>query len=595
MFSIVFLLMILVAVVATSTVMMKRKQASNGANVFFSVSSATEKLTLLVQRFPVSVFIVGGLSVLFFIAINDDLDKISYKLWLFFSTGIFISIVATLFAEDFFDYLKSCATSLFVILLWGAYCYFLPCETDNIQISKWIEISAISWTAFFAMFFISFLKTGQDRAFWNFTSHTLFQMALACIFGSILFGGLSLALLAIDSLFNVSIDAKLYGNLAVVCYVIFAPLYFLANIPKKTEKRNDEIFYTKVQKILAIYILTPILAVYAAILYAYLFKIVFAWELPNGWVTWLVSALALGGLLVITVLYPVREASKNKIVYFISRWFGLLILPLLILMTIGIFRRIGDYGITINRCYVLLLNLWFYGIYIYLFFTQSRHIKWILISPVAIALITSISAWGMANITKNSLTKEVSAVLNRQLSNEEAKAIFAEMSQDEKDNIRSKLEYLHKTFGKESVQPFFTDRISDSSWSFLSELELRETINDKREWIYYEADREKTWEIGIYSKFKQIDYNNSTRRSDAQRHLKQEDTIEITADNRTFILPIRDIVSEYITTDEILRNEREWTFKGDDFTIFISSFSAEYYPPKDSIFISRLSGFLFYR
>jgi hypothetical protein len=468
----------------------------------------TEKLSLLVKRFPVSILLVVGLAVLCFIAINGNFDDISYRLWFFFAAGAFITTVATLFAEDFFDNLKSYGISLFAILLWGLYCFFLPEKVDDMQINKWIEISVISGTAFLAMLFISFLKKNKDRAFWNFATQTLFQIALACIFGAILFSGLSLALFAIDSLFGVSIDEKLYGNLAVICFTLFTPLYFLANIPNKTEKQSDEIFYTRVQKILALYILTPILAVYAVILYAYLFKIVVAWELPNGWVSWLVSALALGGLLVITFLYPVREESKNKMVDFLSRWFGLLILPLLLLMTIGIFRRIGDYGITINRCYVLILNLWFYGIYIYLFFSQSRHIKWILISPIVVALLTSISVCGVASFTKNSLTKEVSAVLNKQVSTEEARVIFVEMTQKEKDRIKSKLEYLHNNFGKESVQPFFVDMVSDNHWSFLQDLGLRDELVEKTTKLSYYADNDKTWEIEDYNTFRRIEYSS---------------------------------------------------------------------------------------
>jgi len=356
----------------------------------------TEKLSLLVKRFPISILLIVGLAVLFFVGINKDFDDISYQFWIFFSIGAIISVTTTLLFEDYFSNLKNYGITLFAVLLWGVYCYFLPEKTENIQISKVIEIFVVSGTAFCAMFFISFLKKNNDHAFWNFTTQTLFQMVLACVFGTILFGGLSLALLAIDSLFNVSVDSKIYGNLAVICFALFTPIYFLANIIDKTEKHNNEIFYNKVQKILALYILTPILAVYAVILYAYLFKIVVAWELPNGWVSWLVSALALGGLIVITVLYPVREQEKNKVVNFISHWFGLLILPLLLLMTIGIFRRIGDYGITINRGYILFLNLWFYGIYIYLFFTKSRHVKWILISFVAVALMTSVNVYGVA-------------------------------------------------------------------------------------------------------------------------------------------------------------------------------------------------------
>lgn len=595
MSGILILILIVIVVGVSSTVVVKRKQESNEANRFFSVSSMTEKLSLLIKRFPVSILLVVGLAVLFFVAISADFEDIPYKLWIFFSVSIFISITATLFAEDFFNNLKTYGISLLVVLLWGIYSFFLPEKAGDVQISKWIEISVIGGTMFLSMFFISFLKKNKDRAFWNFATQTLLQIVLTCIFGAVLFGGLSLALLAINSLFNVTIDEKMYGNLAVVCFALFSPVYFLANIPGKTEKYNNEIFYTKIQKILALYILTPILAVYTVILYAYLFKIIIAWELPNGWVSWLVSALALGGLLVITFLYPVREQEKNQVVIFISRWFGLLILPLLALMTIGIFRRISDYGITINRGYVLLLNLWFYGIYIYLFLSKSRHIKWILISPVVIAFLTSISAWGVANITKNSLTKEISTVLKKQVSSEEARTVFAGMTQEEKDRMKSTLEYLHENFGKESVQPFFSDTVSDSYWMFLSELGLRDILDEKTERITYSysADRKKTWKIDSYNTFTRIDYYDYKGRNDADYSLKK-DTIEIYVNNRAFSIPMREIVLTYLTRDEKLRNEQEWIVRENDYTILINNFYGDYYTEKDSIFISSLDGYLFY-
>ncbi|MDR1699179.1 MAG: DUF4153 domain-containing protein [Prevotellaceae bacterium] len=589
--SILILVLIILAAGASAT-MVKNKKEPNVANRFFSITSITEKLSLLLKRFPISILLVAGLAVLFFVAINSDFDDVSYRLWFFFSVGAFISIAAVLFSEDFLNYLKTCVITLFSVLLWGLYCLFLPEKADDVQTGKIIEISVISAVAFCSMFFISFLKKNQDRAFWNFTTQTLFQMTLACCFGSILFGGLSLALLAIDSLFGVSVAGEVYAHLAVVCFALFAPLYFLANIPAKAEKHNQDIFYTKIQKILSLYILMPILAVYAVILYAYLFKIVIAWELPNGWVSWLVSALALGGLLVITFLFPVREQESNKAVNFISRWFGLLILPLLLLMTVGIFRRIGDYGITINRGYVLLLNIWFYGIYIYLFLTNSKHIKWILISMVAVALLVSVNFWGVANVTRNSLSKEVSAILNKQTSAEEARAVFAGMTQDEKDGIKSKLEYLHRNFGKESVQPFFSDTVSDSYWNFLSKLELNEALDEKSERIYYYANNEKVWKIEGYNAFTEIEYYDYKTRNTENL---SKDVIEISAGDRTFSIPVKKIVAQYLAADEKLRAEQEWSIQNDNYTILISRFSGDYYPEKDSVFISNLDGYLFFK
>ena len=572
-----------------------RKFDFDTTNKPFSLNSIIEKLSLLLKRFPISILCVLGITVLFFVAINDDFDKISYRLWIYFSVAAFISIVATLFTEDFLNKLKTYGIALFAVLLWGIYCFFLPKNMDNIQIAKGIEIIVIGLSVFFAMFFIAFLKKNKDRSFWNFTTQTLFQIALAYCFGAILFGGLSLALVAIDTLFNVSINDKLYANLAVFCFALFASVYFLANVPEKTEKHNDEIFYTKVQKIFALYILTPILTVYAVILYVYLFKIIINWELPNGWVSWLVSALALGGLLLVMLLFPIREQEKNKTVNFISRWLGLFILPLLILMTIGIFRRIGDYGITINRGYILLLNFWFYGIYIYLFFTQSRHIKWIVISPVIIALVTSISVWSVANITKNSLTKEVSIVLNKQVSAEDAQTIFATMTQEERDRMKSTLGYLHENFGKESVQPFFTDTISNSRWNFLSELGLDEDIEITGNLFSYSTKNENTLNIGNYNAFMPIKFIWHTNNINIEYSAEKEEFTVNVSNERVLLIPVREIVIEHLESDEKTKNKKEWTFHSEDYAIWITDFSGYYYQEKDSIDMNRFDCYLFYK
>lgn len=592
MLSILILILVVITIVASTTVVMKRKQNSGGTNRFFSVSSMADKLLLLVKRFPISLLLVIGLAVLFFVAINTDFDDVPYQLWIFFSIGAFLSVLATLFTEDFFNYLKTYGVALLVTLLWGVYCYLLPEKDDELLIGKGIEIFIIGGTAFFAMAFISFLKKNKDRAFWNFATQLFFQVVLACVFGGILFGGLSLALVALDQLFSISIEEEVYGNLAVVCLVLFSPVYFLANIPNKSAKYNDEIFYTKIQKILSLYILTPILAVYVVILYAYLFKIIITWELPDGWVSWLVSALAFGGLLVITLLYPVHQQEKNKLVSFLSRWFGLLILPLLALMTVGIFRRIGDYGITINRGYILLLNLWFYAIYIYLFFSKSLHIKWILISFSLVALLASVNSWGIAHITKKSLTKEVSAVLNKQVSSEEAKVLLAGMTQSEKERMKSALEYLNRNFGKESVQPFFTDSVSANSWSFLSELGLSEILEEESKWFYYQSKQEKKWSIEGYHTFTRINYSHYGRDDD---DFLKNDTIEIMDDNRTIAIPMREIILSYLATEEKIRNEQTWIVQGQDYKVLIRNFSGNYYPAKDSIAILELDGYLLYK
>jgi len=57
--------------------------------------------------------------------------------------------------------------------------------------------------------------------------------------------------------------------------------------------------------------LIPLVLLYIIILYAYSFKIIFQWELPKGWVSYLVTALALLGFLVQVIINPIQNTVKS--------------------------------------------------------------------------------------------------------------------------------------------------------------------------------------------------------------------------------------------------------------------------------------------
>ena len=88
------------------------------------------------------------------------------------------------------------------------------------------------------------------------------------------------------------------------------------------------------------YIIVPILSLYVLILYVYLITIVVQWQLPDGWVSTLVSVLALGGFLTMAIVYPLA-VQKDKLVSWLFRYFPLLLMPLLVLMSVGIARRLN--------------------------------------------------------------------------------------------------------------------------------------------------------------------------------------------------------------------------------------------------------------
>jgi hypothetical protein len=584
---------------------------------FFSFASLSKKFILLTERMPVSILLVIGLATLAFININVKNYDIPYRWWVFCPIALFLSITAILWLEDRVKnvWLRNGLT-LGGVALWGIYCLLLPQDSSLLYFSNWLQIIVTGLVFFFAIFFISFLAKNKDHAYWQFATETLFQIIIAVCFGMVLFGGLCLAAASIEALFDVNMSSKVYSNLWIFCALLFSPLYFLANIPGRQEKHHSEIALSKTLKIMGLYILTPLLVVYAVILYAYLIRIIAAWELPNGWVSWLVSALAVGGLLVITIIYPLRMI-ENRWAERLSRYSGIVILPLLVLMTVGIGRRINDYGITINRCYILLLNIWLYGIYIYLYFSRARHIKWILITPVVIVLLASVGPWKFSSITKRTLLSKVETILKgRQLTLSDSTSWLNELDQEKKLEIRETLDYLADTYGKSSIQPFFKDSIENKSmYLIFADLDLnhlKETeAENNSQWFSFhnETSGSDLLDLKGYQSCIVFSFNKYQQKDDPHIDISLDSTrlnIRIRSENRSVLFPIKDVALEQI---DLLTHTQKNTLLLEavdedgirietpihKYLLAITNMTGDYFTTKDSLSINSLDGILFYK
>lgn len=526
----------------------------------------------LVRRFPISVLLVLGVAALAFIAIyNDNFAFVPIGWWAFFSIGSILSVALLLFLEEYFSKFKSGLITLLFVALWGIYSLFLPEAISDLSIAKKIELLVIGGVSFLSMFFVSFLKKDSDKTFYNFAIKILIQLILAIFFGLVIFLGLNVALEAIESLFNVQVSSYLYGFSAVFSFILFSSIYFLSNIPYGEKKKENVISYSRAQKIFTLYILLPLLTLYASLLYIYLFKIIFSWQLPDGMVSILVSALAIGGLILIFLLYPIRLQENSKISNLISSQFSYLVLPLLILMTIGIFRRIGDYGITINRCYILLLNLWFYGVYIYLSFSHSRHFKWVVVSFSLVALLTSVSSFGMAKYTENSIRREIGSTINEKVTFENAKEIFSKMEEKDEIRLESSIRYLFVNFGRKSLQPFFLETLPDDYMDLSTKIGLN--INTYTKFFTYDN-------FDDISKIKGYDY-----------HKIVNDTSNLSVNGNTLKGKVTEMARNYLQTQE----RGAWRYEDDKLMLVVNRFSGSYSPMDSSFSNIQFEGSFFYK
>ena len=413
-----------------------------------------EKLQTAVTRFPLTFVAILGVAILFVLAIQTDTDNV-YTRWIMAGVvSVFATLAVYLFAEKKWSKL---VTTIINLVLMTLLVWLFSAFSENISDANATQFTMLLVSAFTAIFFAGFISEKDSLRWWNSLQETLFNLLIAALFAGILMGGLSLALVSLYQLFGIKIDNDVYAYLAVFCFVLFMPSYFLSQISEvSTSGDKPSLTYSGIYKILGLYILLPILAIYSVILYGYLVKIIATWELPNGWVSWLVSILGLAGFITMIILHPINGKGESKAAKNFSLFFPLIIIPLLILMFVGIVRRFSDYGITINRLLVLILNIWFFGISIYLFISRSRQPKWILISLSIIALLSAVGPWSVMNVTEKSLKKEFSALLTEaNWTNSDADQIKT-LDREKQIRLSDVAYYLQSTYGIESIQPMFS-------------------------------------------------------------------------------------------------------------------------------------------
>ena len=186
-----------------------------------------------------------------------------------------------------------------------------------------------------------------------------------------------LALLAVQNLFAIDLDEKLYGETALFLGIFGNTLIFLLFNGNGIDDLENDTQYPVVLKFFTQFILIPLLLLYVVILYFYAAKILISWELPQGWVSYLILAYALLGILALLLVHPLRNDSARSWVRIFSTAFYYSLIPLIILLFTAIFTRILEYGYTEPRYYVLLLAVWLLTIQLYFIFYKKTTIKFI--------------------------------------------------------------------------------------------------------------------------------------------------------------------------------------------------------------------------
>lgn len=412
------------------------------------------------SRFPFAI-LSSVLAALTMIRIVDYIPKkyegqFLWNLVMTFTLGLPLFLSFSLFAESRgFSRIKNYALQIIPAVFLVLYFFTLSDTADFYDVGRYILfIIAFHLLVAFSPFIFS--KEYSFLEFWNFNQTVFLRFILSGLYSAVLYGGLAIAVLSFDKLFNMDIDEKRYLQLFLFIAGIFNTWFFCAGVPEKL-KLTDFVF-PKGLKIFTQYVLLPIIVIYVLILYLYLFKILFSWNLPVGWVSNLVIGFSTAGIFSLLLIYPLMESSEIKWVKLFSRVFFISLIPQIVLLFLAISTRTSEYGITERRYFVFVIAFWLSITTLFFIIRHFRNIKYIPVSLFLIAVLTSVGPWSAFRVSMNSQVGRIEETLSRNSVLAEGRITAGEknISSEDVQEIRSILNFLKDRNRLALIQPWFS-------------------------------------------------------------------------------------------------------------------------------------------
>ena len=449
-----------------------------------SLRNISETLLRVVKRFPVAtVLVVAQTAVLsYMVATETEPGSKLLCLLAFLSAGLFISIATSLWGEEQRDCRLRWIVEGVSLGVCALYCVlvFLTDVIPNRDLPAF-KIGNAAWIALVVLLipFGSFLREKDDLKVWHFILSLCGALLISGIVAWVMTGGLEGLLFGTAALFDFDAGKKLPLVIMIVCTVLLFWMLLLALIPQSERKHNASSsmpsFLTKIVS----WLLLPLLGCYILVLYAYGLNILIQWELPKGMISWLVSAVMAVYVLCYVLLYPQvthQESWQSKV---LTRWLPIVILPLLILMSVGVVRRLADYGVTPPRLYLLTLLLWFYAICIVMLVVPRKRFRWIALSFAALFILSSGHPLNYYRLCRPYLSAKIDKVIAEKGLQVPFTwySLYQESSEDDElDKLDKEITYMKSCYGKEYVSRWVGDSeryVSGESESEATRVEIR--------------------------------------------------------------------------------------------------------------------------
>jgi len=508
--------------------------------------------TNAMQTFPISHILLITLTIIWISQIEWIIDLDSPDIILSLILAFIISCYWPLFLIHSKIKNKNLINRILqiwsIILWWIYYIILYNTDIDNLTYSEWLLYLWILPLALLWIPLIIALLHKKHEQKIRFSRTSLFiAIVFWWIAWSIVRWWISGALASIKALFDVNIDSDLYGDILIISMVLFAWSfvfnYYLTLTEEINKKSDFEIKPSRLRKIFWSFIFLPLALIYLAIFGVYGIKILITWVRPKWiivrlWIwyfaLWIISSY---------LIYP----DKTKVHEIINKILYISFILISLMMIWAITKRINQYWITINRCFVCYI-IAFIIIFsaLSLIFTKKRLLTFVSTLWILAFIAVYWRPINASNISFNSQVNRLETLLSKEnISLPLTEWALKDTNEESTKLIMWTLDWLMENYNK--------DKIINKIINFEYKDTYRSSRYNIREFLGVNTDYDYYYPTYKYRDFRQ--YGNENHSIDvtwyskilyfAKSYSKMNDfTLNIQVDDQEYNVDLTDYLEE---------------------------------------------------
>ena len=442
-----------------------------------AIKKYPSQISTAFKRFPLASAFAIFASVAFIYDIKCSnspfTNRLEHWLLIYPIAAMLISLAVSLVQESRQSFSKIpqiVASAIWIAISVALTFYFPKDSNDHNQIYVGTTYFLIYTTTFLSIFIAPFFKQKDENGFWVFLTKSIKVFVISIVITYVLDTAVNLLLLGFFHLFDIRMPEKTFLYITVFCTCTVCPILIFSGLPSIDDCLQETPALNKFETSTNKFLFLPVLSLYIILLYAYIAKIIIQWEMPKGMVSYLVSASMLFMVLQVTLMHPKRINPKPSFEKKLLKILPAACIPLVILMSVGIFRRIADYGISESRYYVVAINIFFYAIIAILLTPKIIcKSKYIAIIFCSIFLILTNGPLSAINVTHRVWMKSIKVALAEEgynkfpLSEEDSQKFIDQLKakkSPQTETVISRIKSRNIKFDKELAQYITTNNIN---------------------------------------------------------------------------------------------------------------------------------------